>query len=86
MEDFVENGKKQLEAVEKLLKDIEDRFKKTMKFFSYTPKNPDNAISDFFNIWRPFCQEFKDIWTKEVALLQKKKYVLAILLMNFHQA
>ena len=58
-----------------LMKQVDDSkvlFHKTLKFYKFTPKSgslDDCTPGQFFELWAPFTNDFRDIWKKEVAML-----------------
>lgn len=76
MTNFLENSKKHLAAEFENLEDCQQEFIKTMKFYLFKPKTgtlesyPPNS---FFELWLPFCVDFKDIFKNELIRLEKER-------------
>nr|CAI5839787.1 unnamed protein product [Callosobruchus analis] len=73
---FIDTSKKQLSAEFETLDECHKQFVDTMKFYLFKPKTgtleafPPNA---FFELWLPFCIDFKDIFKKELIRIEKEK-------------
>jgi len=76
MTSFLENAKTSLNGEVNDLEECQDIFLNTMKFYHFKPKKStlDKAQpNEFFDMWLSFCEDFKDIWAKELVILSKKK-------------
>lgn len=49
------------------------RFSELIAFFSWENKSGNNTPKEFFPIWIPFCNDFKDLWNKELQKITKEK-------------
>lgn len=73
---FLENSAKQLNTEFENLEECKVKFISTMKFYLFKPKSgaleayPPNS---FFEMWLPFCNDFKDIFKKELIRMEKEK-------------
>ncbi|CAH2007546.1 unnamed protein product [Acanthoscelides obtectus] len=73
---FIETSKKQLKTEFDTLDECHKQFMDTMKFYLFKPKTgtleafPPNS---FFEMWLPFCVDFKDIFKKELIRIEKEK-------------
>nr|XP_022901371.1 protein cappuccino-like isoform X1 [Onthophagus taurus] len=73
---FMENAQKRLSSERENLAECKATFIETMKFYRFKPKKGTIETvmpSEFFNLWAPFCKDFKDIWKKEIMNLEKEK-------------
>ncbi|XP_063922402.1 protein cappuccino-like isoform X3 [Zophobas morio] len=73
---FLENSKKQLMAEFENLDECKVKFLNTMKFYLFRPKSgtlEDYPPNSFFELWLPFCMDFKDIFKKELIRMEKEK-------------
>lgn len=76
MTTFLENAKKRLTTEMENLDECKNKFISVVKFYNFKPKSgtletfPPN---DFFDLWVPFCTDFKDIFKKELIRLEKEK-------------
>ncbi|CAH1379031.1 unnamed protein product [Tenebrio molitor] len=76
MTQFLENSKKQLTIEFENLDDCKVKFINTMKFYLFKPKSgtlEDHPPNSFFEMWLPFCVDFKDIFKKELIRMEKEK-------------
>jgi len=56
------------------VEDCEKRFIDTMKFYKFMPKKgkiEEAKPADFFCLWYPFCNDYKNLWKKEQVRIQK---------------
>ncbi|CAH1280152.1 unnamed protein product [Diabrotica balteata] len=73
---FLDHSKKQLAAEWDTLEDCHKQFIATMKFYLFKPKSGSLetfAPNMFFELWLPFCDDFKNIYKKELMRLEKEK-------------
>ncbi|EFA10727.2 cappuccino [Tribolium castaneum] len=76
MTTFLEHSKKQLATEFENLEECKVKFIKTMKFYLFKPKSgtlEDYPPNSFFEMWLPFCIDFKDIFKKELIRMEKEK-------------
>ncbi|XP_015784011.1 protein cappuccino [Tetranychus urticae] len=68
MESFLERGLKLQSEQEENLKECKEIFPELMEFFRWKPKTNKETewCKDFFASWIPFCNDFKDIFNKEI--------------------
>lgn len=73
---------KAVEQVYELCYQIEavmDKFVKTMKFYQFVPKDNSKLEEvqpkDFFCIWYPFCEDYKNIWKREQLKIEKEMII-----------
>lgn len=76
---FLDNAMKKLLSECDNLNECKEIFISTVKFYHYKPKAggtlEDFPPNEFFDLWLPFCKDFKDIWKKELISMEKEKYV-----------
>ncbi|KFM58646.1 hypothetical protein X975_21110, partial [Stegodyphus mimosarum] len=50
-----------------------------MEFFSWKAKSQNSSEwpQEFFSYWKPFCNDFKDIWKKEIHRKAKEELEIA---------
>ncbi|CAH1110622.1 unnamed protein product [Psylliodes chrysocephalus] len=73
---FLEQSKKQMATEWENLEECHKQFIATMKFYLFKPKKgPLETFSPdlFFELWLPFCDDFKNIFKKELIRLEKEK-------------
>lgn len=73
---FLENSKKQLTAEFENLEECKEKFVNTMKFYLFKPRSgslEEYPPNSFFEMWLPFCTDFKDIFKKELIRMVKEK-------------
>lgn len=76
MEAFLEKSQTQHETECENLEECHKLFMATMKGYLFKPKGgtlETFAPSGFFELWLPFCADFKDIYKKEVIRMQMEK-------------
>ncbi|CAG9772988.1 unnamed protein product [Ceutorhynchus assimilis] len=76
MEAFLEKSHLQHKTECENLEECHKLFIATMKMYLFKPKKgPLNAFapSGFFELWLPFCADFKDIYKKEIITIQVEK-------------
>ncbi|XP_050293349.1 formin-2-like isoform X2 [Anthonomus grandis grandis] len=76
METFLEKSRSQLENECQNLEECHKQFIATMKVYLFKPKSgslENFAPSAFFELWLPFCIDFKDIYKKEIMRIQIEK-------------
>eukprot|EP00092_Neocalanus_flemingeri_P027937 GFUD01030330.1.p1 GENE.GFUD01030330.1~~GFUD01030330.1.p1 ORF type:complete len:668 (+),score=223.44 GFUD01030330.1:76-2004(+) len=75
MTDFLESAEVQLKELIDLVEDCSTKFIDCMKFYKFVPKKgklEDAKPEDFFCIWYPFCDDYKNLWKKEQVRMQKE--------------
>ena len=75
MVEFVTTAEVQLTDLMELVEDCEKRFIDTMKFYKFMPKKgklEEAKPADFFCLWYPFCNDYKNLWKKEQVRIQKE--------------
>ncbi|KAJ8045851.1 Formin-2 [Holothuria leucospilota] len=75
MEKFLEKAKENATNVEKSLADTVDRFHQIVKYYHVKPKSGDKEVTPnyFFSLWVSFCEDFKDLWKKELRKATKQR-------------
>lgn len=74
MNKFLEEASGGLKEVQDLVDECSSKFLATMRFFKFVPKDgrvEDAQPKDFFCLWFPFCQDYKNIWKREQAKIAK---------------
>lgn len=77
MSEFIDVANKRLQTECDDLKESKLIFIATVQFYQFKPKSGTLETfppHDFFELWLPFCVDFKDIWKKEFIRLEKEKY------------
>lgn len=75
MELFLDRALKRIEKLSKKLGDSKEIFLKTLKFYKFIPKSgPLNEVTpgQFFEYWASFTNDFRDIWKKEMTILNNE--------------
>lgn len=75
MDTFLEAADKRTEKLMKKLDETAALFVKTLKFYKYVPKSgplSDCTPGQFFELWAPFTNDFRDIWKKEFVMLNNE--------------
>lgn len=75
MTEFLESADNQLKELSDLVEDCVKKFIECMKFYKFMPKvgkMEDCKPEDFFSLWYPFCNDYKNIWKKEQVRIQKE--------------
>lgn len=75
MEAFHDRASKRVEKLSKKLEDCKEIFMKTLKFYKFMPKSgPMHEVTpgQFFDYWAPFTNDFRDIWKKEMVILNNE--------------
>lgn len=75
MDEFLDKALKKIEKLTKKLTDSKEIFMKTLKFYKFMPKSGPLAEvtpGQFFEYWAPFTNDFRDIWKKEMTLLNNE--------------
>lgn len=70
--EFVETGTNKIEYLFQRLKDCKIIFRETLDYFKHIPKTgtiDECTPSQFFELWVSFCVEFRDLWKKEMAII-----------------
>ncbi|CAG9860478.1 unnamed protein product [Phyllotreta striolata] len=73
---FVEQSKKQMASEKENLEECHKQFVSTMKFYLFKPKKGTLETFSpnlFFEFWLPFCDDFKNIFKKELIRMEKEK-------------
>jgi hypothetical protein len=68
MTEFLESAEVQLKELTDLVEDCSSKFIDCMKFYKFVPKKGkliDAKPEDFFCMWYPFCDDYKNLWKKE---------------------
>ena len=64
------------------------RYNQCVDFFMMKPKPGEDHVApkEFFGLWTPFCQDFKDTWKREQSRISKERYskITKIALFLFH--
>ena len=71
MTEFLESAEVQLKELCDLVEDCSTKFVDCMKFYKFVPKKgklEDAKPEDFFCLWYPFCDDYKNLWKKEQVL------------------
>ncbi|GFV73094.1 formin-1 [Trichonephila clavipes] len=68
MDAFLKKAYAEHKEQEENLEECNTKFNETMEFFSWKAKsgNPSEWPQEFFSYWKSFCNDFKDIWKKEI--------------------
>ncbi|GFQ85170.1 formin-2 [Trichonephila clavata] len=68
MDTFLKKAYAEHKEQEENLEECNAKFNETMEFFSWKAKsgNPSEWPQEFFSYWKSFCNDFKDIWKKEI--------------------
>nr|XP_042906430.1 formin-2 isoform X2 [Parasteatoda tepidariorum] len=68
MDEFLTKAYAEHKEQEENLEECKNKFNETMLFFSWKAKsgNPSEWPQEFFSYWKSFCNDFKDIWKKEM--------------------
>ena len=72
---FLTSAEGQLGDLGELLEDCQRRFLHTMRFYKFMPKMgklEEAKPADFFCLWFPFCQDYKNLWKKEQVRVQRE--------------
>jgi len=77
METFLSTAAANLGELEQLVVDSRKKFLRTMRYYKFAPKESgakveDAQPKDFFALWHLFCQDFKNLWKKEQARIEKE--------------
>merc|ERR1719318_643938 len=75
MTEFLESAEVQLKELCDLVEDCSSKFVDCMKFYKFVPKKgklEDAKPEDFFCMWYPFCDDYKNLWKKEQVRIQKE--------------
>ncbi|KAI4461001.1 formin [Holotrichia oblita] len=73
---FLDCARKRLSTENENLKECREIFISTMTFYHFRAKQGNlNDVTpvEFFDLWFQFCKDFKDIWKKECARIEKEK-------------
>ncbi|XP_071833038.1 uncharacterized protein [Apostichopus japonicus] len=75
MEKFLDKARENAVNVEKKLEDTRERFQEMVKYFHVKPKSSEKEVTlnAFFSLWMPFCEDFKDLWKKELRRAAKMR-------------
>ncbi|XP_054711140.1 formin-2-like [Uloborus diversus] len=68
MDAFLKKAYAEHKEQEENLEECRLKFNEIMLFFSWKAKsgNPSEWTQEFFSYWKAFCNDFKDIWKKEI--------------------
>ncbi|GFU28300.1 formin-2 [Nephila pilipes] len=68
MDAFLKKAYAEHKEQEENMEECKAKFNETMEFFSWKAKsgNPSEWPQEFFSYWKQFCNDFKDIWKKEI--------------------
>ena len=75
MNTFLLEASTSLTNLSQLIGDCSKTFVNTMKFYRFQPKDGklENAQpKDFFCLWLPFCQDYKNSWKREQMRIEKE--------------
>jgi formin 2 len=75
MTGFLEKASTNLNELNDLISECSQKFINTMKFYHFNPKEGRLETAqprDFFSIWYPFCQDYKNLWKREQARIEKQ--------------
>lgn len=75
MATFLENAEKRIEKQLKKLEESQTVFMKTLKFYKFIPKSgtiDECTPGQFFEYWAAFTNDFRDIWKKEMIMLNNE--------------
>ncbi|XP_037959503.1 protein cappuccino isoform X2 [Teleopsis dalmanni] len=70
MREFIEHATVSINNLHTKWKDCQKLFIDTMRYYYFTPKTKalkDCTPDQFYECWTNFCNDFKDIWKKEIA-------------------
>lgn len=73
---FLDCARKRLSTENENLKECREIFISTMTFYHFRAKQGNlNDVTpvEFFDLWFQFCKDFKDIWKKECAKIEKER-------------
>ena len=75
IEKFLKEANDELKEQQVHLSDCQKAFKTTVNFFSLKPKPGETEVTPeyFFLLWLRLCQEFKDLWKRELQKLSKQR-------------
>ena len=75
MNKFIGEATDNIKDLNELIKDCSSKFVMTMKFFRFKPKEGRLETAqpkDFFVVWSPFCQDYKNFWKREQLQIEKE--------------
>lgn len=77
VEEFTANADKSIAKLHQLHSECRDLFLETMRFYHFSPKGCTLTLTQctpdqFFGYWTNFTNDFKDIWKKEIAMLENE--------------
>ena len=74
MANFLETATTSLKELDNLIHDCSKKFEKIISFYNFSPKAIDGPLQpkDFFLVWLPFCQDYKNVWKKEQLCIEKE--------------
>lgn len=73
MTKFLSNAHVQIKDLHDLVDECSNKFMDTKRYYKFTPKDPRKCQPiDFFSLWLPFCQKYKQLWKKEQAKITKE--------------
>jgi hypothetical protein len=68
MSEVIAKSEKDFKELKELLEECKKGFISCMLFYKFAPKKgklEDAKPEEFFSIWYPFCDDYKNIWKKE---------------------
>jgi formin 2 len=68
MTEMIAKSEDDYKELKELLEECTKSFVECMKFYKFSPKKgkvEDAKPEEFFSIWYPFCDDYKNIWKKE---------------------
>ena len=68
MSEVIAKSEQDFKELKELLEECTKSFLECMRFYKFTPKKgkvEDAKPEEFFSIWYPFCDDYKNIWKKE---------------------
>ncbi|XP_033105443.1 formin-like [Anneissia japonica] len=75
LENFVTSAKLEAQNQEELIENAKQTFDSLVNYYCVKPKQGEDTVTPhyLFNLWAPFCRDFKDIWKKEQQRIAKQK-------------
>jgi formin 2 len=74
MAEFLSKATVSTAELSTLVDECAAKFARTMRFYQYHPQKSNSAEhpKEFFEVWLPFCTDFKNLWKKEQARIEKE--------------
>lgn len=75
MDTFLDMAEKRLDKLMYKLNESQQLFIKTLRFYKFTPKKgtmEECTPGQFFEYWSQFTMDFRDIWKKEMVILNNE--------------